>query len=181
MQNKTEERTTEVVAEETGTTETQPVVVEETKEDEGLDVKAEAQKMADAMVAKKMKGMPTKEELKEYKDYKDSLKTNEEKIKEEALEKQKMVDENTNLKRVVELFRLGVNQEDMDYVLFKCSQIDGDFDNNLSLFLKENPKYLTSNQDTEKVSTGVSTKREAINEVMGFENILKDRNPDLKI
>ena len=40
-----------------------------------VDIEAKAQKIADAMVAKKMKGMPTKEELKAFKDWQESQKT----------------------------------------------------------------------------------------------------------
>lgn len=54
----------------------------ESKADEpetGVDVKAEAQKIADAMVARKMKNMPSKEELQAYREWKESQKTETEK------------------------------------------------------------------------------------------------------
>lgn len=43
------------------------------------DVKSEAQKIADAMLAKKLKGMPSKEELKAFKEWQESQKTEEQK------------------------------------------------------------------------------------------------------
>ena len=46
----------------------------------GMDVKSEAQKIADAMVAKKLKGMPSKEELAEYRKWKDEQKTEAERL-----------------------------------------------------------------------------------------------------
>lgn len=45
----------------------------------GVDVKAEAQKIADAMVARKMKNMPSKEELKAFHEWQEAQKTEAEK------------------------------------------------------------------------------------------------------
>lgn len=45
----------------------------------GVDIKAEAQKLADAIVAKKLKGMPSKEEVKAFHEWKESQKTEAEK------------------------------------------------------------------------------------------------------
>ena len=64
-----------------------------TEKNEGkaeVDIKAEAQKIADAMLAKKMKGMPTKEELKEFKDWQESQKTAEQKQAEKEAEYTKL-------------------------------------------------------------------------------------------
>lgn len=44
------------------------------------DVKSEAQKIADAMLAKKMKGMPSKEEIAAFKKWQDDQKTESEKL-----------------------------------------------------------------------------------------------------
>lgn len=52
----------------------------------GTDVKAEAQKIADAMVAKKLKNMPSKEEMAEFKKWKEDQKTETEKIAEKLSE-----------------------------------------------------------------------------------------------
>jgi hypothetical protein len=52
------------------------------------DVKSEAQKIADAMLAKKMKGMPSKEELAAFKKWQDEQKTENERL----LEAQKAAD-----------------------------------------------------------------------------------------
>ena len=46
----------------------------------GMDVKSEAQKIADAMVAKKLKGMPSKEEIAEYRKWKDEQRTEAERL-----------------------------------------------------------------------------------------------------
>lgn len=61
-------------------TEQQETQTEEQNQDtRGNDVKSEAQKIADAIVAKKLKGMPSKEELKAYKEWQENQKTEEQK------------------------------------------------------------------------------------------------------
>lgn len=85
----------------TETTETTPAVVSSDpaptpNADErktGEDVKSEAQKIADAMVAKKLKNMPTKEELAEYRKWKDEQKTESERIADRLSEADKRVAE----------------------------------------------------------------------------------------
>ena len=87
----------------TGTTATTPAVVSADpaleaapNADErkmGEDVKSEAQKIADAMVAKKLKNMPSKEELAEYRKWKDEQKTESERIADRLSEADKRVAE----------------------------------------------------------------------------------------
>lgn len=177
-QEAVENNVEETKVEETGATDTQPVVEEKVEGVETIEQKA--QKMADAMVAKKMKGMPTKEELKSFKEWQDSQKSEEQKKQEDILERQKLETEIESLKREKEVLKKGIKEEDIDYVLFKLSKLDGDFEDNLNTFLKENPKFMSSAEQG-SISTGIPTQRKAINENLGFETILKERNPDLKI
>lgn len=107
-----------------------------------VDVKAEAQKIADAMFAKKMKGMPSKEELKAFKEWQEAQKTAEQKQSEKETEYQKTLAKNTELENENKVFRAGVKKEDVDYVAFKVSKMEGEFEENLTKFLKDNPKYL---------------------------------------
>lgn len=158
IENKTVEDTNkETNVEETGTVETQVT----DKKDEGADIKAEAQKIADGMVAKKMKGMPTKEELDAFKKWQDEQKTVEEKQAEQVKEHVKLQSDYQTLQNEMKIIKAGVNADDSDYVLFKVSKIDGDFEENLNKFLKDNPKYVNSSEleDTQQKSTGTATKR----------------------
>lgn len=59
----------------------------------GVDVKAEAQKIADAIVAKKLKGMPSKEEVKAYHEWKESQKTEAEKYADKMADADRRVKE----------------------------------------------------------------------------------------
>ncbi len=153
-----------------------------TEKNEGkaeVDVKAEAQKIADAMLAKKMKSMPTKEELKAFKDWQESQKTVEQKQAEKEAEYQKTLNELNTLKQTNAVLEAGVNKDDADYVLFKVSKMEGDFDENLAKFLKDNPKYLEKElTQTEPKATGAPVK--SINSKNdGVLGILASKHPEL--
>lgn len=152
-----------------------------TEKNEGqaeIDVKAEAQKIADAMVAKKMKGMPSKEELKAFKDWQESQKTAEQKQAEKDAEYRKTLDELNTLKQTNAVLSAGVNKDDADYVLFKVSKMEGDFEENLAKFLKDNPKYLKQELETEPKATGAPVRTISSNE-NGVAAILKAKHPEL--
>ncbi len=153
-----------------------------TEKNEGkaeIDVKAEAQKIADAMVAKKMKGMPSKEELKAFKDWQESQKTAEQKQAEKEAEYQKTLNELNTLKQTNAVLEAGVNKDDADYVLFKVGKMEGDFEENLAKFLKDNPKYLKQELEiTEPKATGAPVRTISSNE-SGATAILRNKHPEL--
>lgn len=154
-----------------------------TEKNEGqaeIDVKAEAQKIADAMVAKKMKGMPSKEELKAFKDWQESQKTAEQKQAEKDAEYQKTLNELNTLKQTNTILEVGVNKDDADYVLFKVGKMEGEFEENLAKFLKDNPKYLKQElETTEPKATGTPVKSISSNND-GVLGILASKHPDMK-
>ena len=145
-----------------------------------IDVKAEAQKIADAMVAKKMKRMPSKEELKAFKDWQESQKTAEQKQAEKEAEYQKTLNELNTLKQTNAVLSAGVNKDDADYVLFKVSKMEGEFDENLAKFLKDNPKYLEKELETTEpiVLTGAPV-RTIGSKNDGVLGILASKHPEI--
>ncbi len=153
----------------------------EKKQNEGssnVDVKAEAQKIADAMLAKKMKGMPSKEELKAFKDWQESQKTVEQKAEKET-EYQNALSKNTSLMQENAVLRKGVNADDVDYVVFKVSKMEGEFEENLDKFLKDNPKYLGEKIEEQK-ATGTPVKTFSSNSNDGVLGILASKHPEIK-
>jgi len=148
---------------------------------EGADIQAQAQKIADGMGAKKMKGMPTKEELKAFKEWQDSQKTADEKAKETLLEQEKLKSENEILKQERSILKAGVSDDDLDYVLFKVAKMEGDIEDNLKEYLEVNPKYVCATEPTQKKSTGVATQRGGSLEDDGVTAILKAKYPDMKL
>lgn len=144
-----------------------------------IDVKAEAQKIADAMVAKKMKGMPSKEELKAFKDWQESQKTAEQKQAEKEAEYQKTLNELNTLKQTNAVLSAGVNKDDADYVLFKVSKMEGEFEENLAKFLNDNPKYLKQElETTEPKATGAPV-RTIGSKNDGVLGILASKHPEI--
>ena len=141
------------------------------------NVELDAQKIADAMVAKKLKDMPSKEELKAYKEWKESQKTESEKQAEALKELETLRQEKLNTQRENALLKKGINENDIDYVMFKVGKMEGEFDENLVEFLKENPKF-TTKEETKVVTTGVKTSGVESKD-SGVTAILKLKHPEL--
>ena len=152
-----------------------------TEKNEGkaeIDVKAEAQKIADAMLAKKMRGMPTKEELKAFKEWQESQKTAEQKQAEKEAEYQKTLNELNTLKQTNAVLEAGVSKDYADYVFFKVSKMEGEFEENLAKFLKDNPKYLKQELETEPKATGAPV-RTISSKNDGVLGILASKHPEI--
>lgn len=180
--NNLENQNTTNTVESTNTEVTGNVDTQTTEKNEGkaeVDVKAEAQKIADAMLAKKMKSMPTKEELKAFKDWQESQKTEAEKQAEKEAEYQKTLNELKTLKQTNAVLEAGVNKDDADYVLFKVSKMEGDFEENLAKFLKDNPKYLKQElEQAEPKATGAPV-RTISSKNDGVLGILASKHPEI--
>lgn len=118
-----------------------------TQTDTKTEEKTFTQEEVNRMLAKEKKNMPSKEELKAFNEWKENQKTAEQKQSEKETKYQETLSKNTELERENKAFKAGVNLEDVDYVIFKVSKIDGDFEENLESFLKDNPKYLVSKKE----------------------------------
>ena len=164
-------------AEGTGNVDTQT-----TNQNEGQAEKTftqeELNKIVQERLDKEKKKMPSKEDLKAFKDWKESQKTAEQKQAEKEAEYQRTLNELNILKQTNAVLEAGVNKDDADYVLFKVSKMEGDFEENLTKFLKDNPKYLKQETQTEPKATGTSVKSISSSE-SGVTAILKAKHPDL--
>lgn len=180
--NNLENQNTTNTVESTNTEVTGNVDTQTTEKNEGkaeVDVKAEAQKIADAMLAKKMKGMPSKEELKAFKNWQESQKTAEQKQAEKEAEYQKTLNELNTLKQTNAVLEAGVSKDYADYVLFKVSKMEGEFEENLAKFLKDNPKYLKQElETTEPKATGAPV-RTISSKNDGVLGILASKHPEI--
>ena len=163
-------------AEGTGNVDTQT-----TNQNEGQAEKTftqeELNKIVQERLDKEKKKMPSKEDLKAFKDWKESQKTAEEKQPEKEVEYQKTLNELNTLKQTNAVLEAGVNKDDVDYVLFKVSKMEGNFDENLTKFLKDNPKYKESEPEGQK-ATGTQVKK--INSQNdGVLGILASKHPEI--
>ena len=168
VQNVTEEKVTE-------NTETQTA---EEKVEKAFATQEEFNEALKKEVARKTRNVPSKEELKAFNEWKESKKTETEKSLEkdkriETLEKQLAYAENKSV-----VANAGVDSKFQKFVLSEVSEIEGDFEDNLKDYLKENPQYLVSKVETPKTN-GVATKKISDDADDGVTAILKAKHPDL--
>ena len=134
--------------------------------------------IVETRLAKAKKDMPSKEELKKYNEWKEAQKTEQEKMAEKETEYQKALAEKEQIINENKILKSGVNAEDTDYVLFKVTKMEGDFEENLSKFLKDNPRFL--NKTVPSKATGVETRTTSqSNEDDGVMAILKSKHPNI--
>ena len=134
--------------------------------------------IVETRLAKAKKDMPSKEELKKYYEWKEAQKTEQEKMAEKETEYQKALAEKEQIINENKILKSGVNAEDTDYVLFKVTKMEGDFEENLSKFLKDNPRFL--NKTVPSKATGVETRTTSqSNEDDGVMAILKSKHPNI--
>ena len=149
--------------------------VEKNEKDE---VKTFTQDEVNAMLAKEKKKMPSKEDLKAFNEWKESQKSEEDKKNEilqenETLKKQLAIAENKSV-----VANAGVDSKFQKFVLSEVSEMEGEFEDNLKDYLKENPQFLISKVETPK-SNGVATKKISEDADDGVTAILKAKHPDL--
>ena len=117
-------------------------------------------------------------DLKKYKEWEESQKTDSEKQQEilqenETLKKQLAIAENKSV-----VANAGVDSKFQKFVLSEVSEMEGDFEDNLKDYLKENPQFLISKVETPK-SNGVATQKISDDAEDGVTAILKQKHPDL--
>lgn len=162
----------------TGNVDTQTTNQNEGQASEKTFTQEELNKIVQERLDKEKKKMPSKEDLKAFKEWKESQKTEAEKQAEKDAEYQKTLNELNTLKQTNAVLEAGVNKDDADYVLFKVSKMEGDFEENLTKFLKDNPKYLKQETQTEPKATGTSVKSIS-SKNDGVLGILASKHPEI--
>lgn len=117
-------------------------------------------------------------DLKKYKEWEESQKTDSEKQQEilqenETLKKQLAIAENKSV-----VANAGVDSKFQKFVLSEVSEMEGDFEDNLKDYLKEKPQFLISKVETPKTN-GVATKKIGNEAESGVTAILKAKHPDI--
>ena len=72
----------------------------------------------------------------------------------------------------------GIKADDLDYVIFKVSKQEGDFEDNLKEFLQAHPKFVAQEEVAAK-STGTIARNTTQEKESGVTAILKARYPEL--
>ena len=145
-----EEENQNNTAENTNVNQAGKVDTQTTNKNEETTEKTFSQDEVNEMIKERLKRerskLPSKEDLQAFNIWRESQKTAEEKQTEKEAEYQRISSENTELKNENEVFKAGVKKDDVEFVAFKVSKMEGDFKENLDKFLKENPKYLGSDE-----------------------------------
>lgn len=172
VQNVTEEKVTE-------NTETQTA---EEKVEKSFATQEEFNEALKKEVARKTRNVPSKEELKAFNEWKESQKTEAEKQTERAQEFAKLQAEKDSLEQLTKIYDAGVTGKDnVEFIQFKVSKMEGDFDENLKTYLDEHPKYLQKETEEDAPqTTGASVKKISNNAEDGVTAILKAKHPDIK-
>lgn len=159
---------------------TEATVTEPVKKTE--EVKTFTQDQVNAMLAKEKKKMPSKEDLKAFNEWKESQKSEEQKQTERAQEFAKLKTEKEQLEQLTKIYDAGVTGKDnVEFIQFKVSKMEGDFDENLKAYLDEHPNYLQKEVEEESSkATGDSVKRiSKDSEKDGVTAILKQKHPEI--
>ena len=120
-------------------------------------------------------------DIAKYKEWEESQKTAEQRQAEkeaEYVEKDKRI---VLLENKLKLKDANVSKEYEDFVLFTVSNMDGDFEDNLGQFLKDNPKYIKGQEITEQKATGTPVKSISSSETDGVLAILKQKHPEMNL
>ena len=92
-------------------------------------------------VARKTKNLPTKDELNEFKQWKEARKTEAEKQQEILKENETLKAQINELKNEQVVANAGVDPKFMKFVSSEVSQMDGEFEDNLKEYLDKNPQF----------------------------------------
>lgn len=106
-------------------------------------------------IERKTKGLPTKEELKAFNEWKEAQKTAEQKKQESIVKMQNLQNDNDFKSQMLEIMQKGVSYEDAEFIQFKVSKMSGEFSDNLDAYLKDNTKY-TAKKEEKPDTTGFS-------------------------
>lgn len=162
-----------VNVEETGEVETQT-----TNQNEEQAEKTFTQEDVDKIIKDRLKRMPSKEELKAFKDWQESQKTAEQKQAEKEAEYAQKDTTISQLQKENAVLKAGVKEaDDIDYILYKVGKMEGEFEENLAKFLKDNPKYLGQELEEHK-ATGAPVKTLSSTE-NGVKAILRSKHQNL--
>ena len=140
-----------------------------TQEEVNTMLKKEKQK-----AEKKYEGI----DVTKYKEWVESQKTAEQKQAEKEAEYAQKDTTISELQKENAVLKAGVkNADDIDYVLYKVSKMEGEFEENLAKFLKDNPKFLGQGLEEHK-ATGAPVKTLSSTET-GVKAILRAKHQNL--
>jgi hypothetical protein len=110
-------------------------------EQEKTFTQAELDRIISERIARERKNLPDEADLKAYREWKKAQQTEAEKAAEREKEYQALQSRTIELERENAVIKAGVKADDVEFVIFKVSRMEGDFKENLDSFLAENKKF----------------------------------------
>jgi hypothetical protein len=110
-------------------------------EQEKTFTQAELDRIISERIARERKNLPDEADLKAYKEWKKAQQSEAEKAAEREREYQALQSRTIELERENAVIKAGVKADDVEFVIFKVSRMEGDFKENLDSFLAENKKF----------------------------------------
>lgn len=122
-----------------------------------------------------------KEKYKGYDEWLESKKTETEKQQEREKLIETLTKENNELKNLSVVANADVDKKFQKFVLSEISEMEGEFEDNLSNYLKDNPQFLISKEvaKTPEEDTGVPVTKVKTSAESGVTAILKEKHPEL--
>ena len=161
---------------ETETTTTENVENNSEKVVEKTFTQDEVNAIVKERLAKAQKGIPSKEELTKYNEWKESQKTQQDKYDELVKNDAEKDSTISNLKKENLVLKSGITDSDeIEFIVYKIGKMDGDFEDNLKQYLADNPKYIRK----ESKATGVQSNNSTVAKESGVSAILKAKHPEL--
>ena len=162
---------------ETETTTTETVETNSEEVVEKTFTQDEVNNIVKERLAKAQKGIPSKEELTKYNEWKESQKTQEDKYNDLVKSNGEKDTTISTLKMENEVLKAGVTDSDeIEFIMFKVGKMEGDFSDNLKQYLTDNPKYI---KKQEQKATGVEAKTTNVAQESGVSSILRAKHPEL--
>ncbi|MEE3324790.1 MAG: hypothetical protein VZR33_05590 [Methanosphaera sp.] len=162
--------------------ETETTATENVENNSAEVVKTFTQDEVNAIVkerlAKAQKGIPSKEELTKYNEWKESQKTQQDKYDELVKNDAEKDSTISTLKKENLVLKSGITDNDeIEFIVYKVSKMDGDFEDNLKQYLANNSKF-TKKQEIK--ATGVESKNGFVAKDDGVMAILKAKHPEIE-
>lgn len=163
----TEEKTEENVAEEKEEKKATKTYTQE--EYNALDKKLKAK------YEKKYEGI----DIAKYKEWQESQKTESEKQQEVLKENEMLKNRIAELENIQVVANADVDSKFQKFVLSEVSAMEGDFEDNLKSYLKDNSQYLKTVPEEVQKDTGVPVQKLNEKAESGVTAILKEKHPEL--
>jgi hypothetical protein len=161
--------------------ETETTATEEVENNSENVEKVFTQEEVNKIVAKEKaratKNIPSKEDLAQFNEWKESQKSQEDKYNDLIKSNGEKDTTISNLKMENEVLKAGITDADeIEFIIYKVGKMEGNFSDNLKEYLADNPKF-AKKQETK--ATGIETKTSSATKDDGVLAILKAKHPDI--